>query len=183
MLETVENAIRRLILPELESLRQEQSKKKGDQTPEPSHWGFEASSVTSADLSHEPSKHACNLDVSENPKLSEEGNNSDTCKGANLTPDTTHDVERMLPSMTEDGRLLARPITKCRSFRDQSRKRCETSLLIEYFERGKGPNVYSRPSVRVKKIKDTNEHVQVSESKGSRKPSYTRRILGPRPMV
>ena len=180
LLETVENAIRRLILPELESLRQEQSKKKGDQTPEPSHWGFGASSVTSADISHETSKHACNLDVSENPKLSKEGNNSDTCKDADLTPDTPHDVERMLPSTIEDGRLLATPETNGRSFRDKSRKPSDTSLLIEYFEGGKGPNVHSRPSIRVKKINDTNEHVQVTESKGSRKPSYTQRIsLGP----
>ena len=63
----------------------------------------------------------------------------------------------------------------------------QTSLLIEYFEGGKDPNVHSRPSVRVKvtpsaarKTRDSNEHVQVTTSKGSRKPSYTRRIsLGP----
>ena len=63
----------------------------------------------------------------------------------------------------------------------------QTSLLIEYFEGGKGPKVHSRPGVRVRvrplaarKIKDTNEHVQVTASKGSRRPSYTRRIsLGP----
>lgn len=87
------------------------------------------------------------------------------------------------------------PTKKRRDSRDKGRESAfahpshhsQTSLLIEYFEGGKGPNVHSRPSVRVKvtpsaarKIKDTNEHVQVTSSKGSRKPSYTRRIsLGP----
>ena len=59
----------------------------------------------------------------------------------------------------------------------------QTSLLIEYFEGGKGSHVQSRPSVRVKvtpsaarKIKDTNERIRVSESKSGRKPSYTKRI-------
>ncbi|MCJ1383795.1 hypothetical protein MMC17_006909 [Xylographa soralifera] len=64
----------------------------------------------------------------------------------------------------------------------------QTSLLIEYFEGGKGPNVHSRPSVRVKvtpssarKSKDTKDHIQITEAGGHRKPSYTRRIsLGPR---
>ena len=63
----------------------------------------------------------------------------------------------------------------------------EISLLNEYFEGGKGPNVHSRPGVRVKvtplaarKIKDTNKHVQVTASRCSRKTSFTRRIsLGP----
>lgn len=64
----------------------------------------------------------------------------------------------------------------------------QTSLLIEYFEGGKGPNVHSRPSVRVKvtpssakKGKETKDHIQITEASGARKPSYTRRIsLGPR---
>lgn len=59
----------------------------------------------------------------------------------------------------------------------------QTSLLIEYFEGGKGPNLNSRPSVRVKvtpsaarKIKDRDDTLQISEAGGSRKPSYSRRI-------
>ncbi|MCJ1282718.1 hypothetical protein MMC26_002043 [Xylographa opegraphella] len=64
----------------------------------------------------------------------------------------------------------------------------QTSLLIEYFEGGKGPNVHARPSVRVKvtpssarKSKDTKDHIQITEAGGHRKPLYTRRIsLGPR---
>lgn len=65
----------------------------------------------------------------------------------------------------------------------------QTSLLIEYFEGGKGPNFRSRPSVRVKvtpssskKGKDIKDHIQVTQTEGNnRKPSYTRRIsLGPR---
>ena len=63
----------------------------------------------------------------------------------------------------------------------------QTSLLIEYFEGGKGPNVHSRPSVRVKvtpssarKAKGAKDHIQITEGGGHRKPSYTRRIsLGP----
>lgn len=88
------------------------------------------------------------------------------------------------------------PTKKRREHRDKDRETAltkashhsQTSLLIEYFEAGKGPNVHTRPSVRVKvtpsaarKIKDSNEHIQVTETRGSRKPSYTRRIsLGPR---
>lgn len=60
----------------------------------------------------------------------------------------------------------------------------QTSLLIEYFEAGKGPNVKSRPSVRVKvhpsrsgKNKSKQEgEVRVTESHGGRKSSFTRRV-------
>ena len=78
-----------------------------------------------------------------------------------------------------------------RGFRDKSREGIlthatyysQSSLLIEYFENNKELNIYFRLSVRVKimpsptrNIKDTNEQVQVTASKGDRKPSYTRRI-------
>ena len=59
----------------------------------------------------------------------------------------------------------------------------QTSLLIEYFEGGKGPNLNSRPSVRVKvtpssarKARERDDHIQISEAGGNRKPSYSRRI-------
>ncbi|KAF2175104.1 hypothetical protein K469DRAFT_684440 [Zopfia rhizophila CBS 207.26] len=60
----------------------------------------------------------------------------------------------------------------------------QTSLLIEYFEGGKGDGrVKSRPSVRVRvtpshrKSKSTNDHLQITQTnRNGRKPSYTRRI-------
>ena len=61
----------------------------------------------------------------------------------------------------------------------------QTSLLIEYFEGGKGSKAESRrPSVRVKvtpsskssKSRSADDHIQITERKGTRKPSYTKRI-------
>lgn len=61
----------------------------------------------------------------------------------------------------------------------------QTSLLIEYFEGGKssasgtGSTSERRPSVRVRLTpsrKGKGDHIQVTESKGSRKASVTRRI-------
>lgn len=114
---------------------------------------------------------------------------------ADLATDVSRRTDRTSYSIPEDGSPVTIPTKKRRGSRDKGREgalthaahHSQTSLLIEYFEGGKGPNVHSRPSVRVKvtpsaarKIKDTNEHVQVTASKGGRKPSYTRRIsLGP----
>ena len=114
---------------------------------------------------------------------------------ADLATDVSRRTDHTSFSIPEDGSPVTIPTKKRRSSREKGREgalthasqNSQTSLLIEYFEGGKGPNVHSRPSVRVKvtpsaarKIKDTNEHVQVTASKGSRKPSYTRRIsLGP----
>lgn len=114
---------------------------------------------------------------------------------ADVATDVSRRTDRTSYSIPEDGSPVTIPTKKRRDSRDKGRESAlthashhsQTSLLIEYFEGGKGPHVHSRPSVRVKvtpsaarKIKDTNEHVQVTASKGSRKPSYTRRIsLGP----
>lgn len=65
--------------------------------------------------------------------------------------------------------------------RGHSANRSQTSLLIEYFEGGKSSStsgVERKPSVRVRltpsnKAKD---HIQITETKGSRKASLTRRI-------
>jgi len=113
---------------------------------------------------------------------------------ADLATDISRRTDKTSYSVPEDGSPVVIPTKSRRDRRDRekgttltrSSNKSQTSLLIEYFEGGKGPNVHSRPSVRVKvtpsaarKIKDTNEHVQVTASKG-RKPSYTRRIsLGP----
>ena len=112
-----------------------------------------------------------------------------------LATDISRRTDKTSYSIPEDGSPITIPTKKRRDSRNRdkdstlthSSNKSQTSLLIEYFEGGKGSNVHSRPSVRVKvtpsaarKIRNTNEHIQVTESKGSRKPSYTRRIsLGP----
>ena len=112
-----------------------------------------------------------------------------------LATDISRRTDNTSYSIPEDGSPVTIPTKKPRDSRSRDKEstvtrssnKSQTSLLIEYFEGGKGANVHSRPSVRVKvtpsaarKIRNTNEHIQVTESKGSRKPSYTRRIsLGP----
>ena len=112
-----------------------------------------------------------------------------------LATDLSRRTDNTSYSIPEDGSPVTIPTKKPRESRSRDKEstitrssnKSQTSLLIEYFGGGKGSNVHSRPSVRVKvtpsaarKIRNTNEHIQVTESKGSRKPSYTRRIsLGP----
>ena len=120
--------------------------------------------------------------------------------GGEATPtDIETDVSRRTDhtsvSIPEDGSPVT-ITTKKRAEREEKERarpplgrshQSQTSLLIEYFEAGKGPNVHNRPSVRVKvtpsaarKIKDTKDHIQITEAGGNRKTSYTRRIsLGP----
>ncbi|KAL8713796.1 MAG: hypothetical protein Q9220_002323 [cf. Caloplaca sp. 1 TL-2023] len=116
--------------------------------------------------------------------------------GTDLATDISRRTDKTSFSIPEDGSPVTISTKKRRENRERDREHTltkashhsQTSLLIEYFEGGKGPNVHARPSVRVKvtpsaarKIKDTNEHIQVTEVGGPRKPSYTRRIsLGPR---
>ena len=114
---------------------------------------------------------------------------------ADLATDLSRRTDKTSYSIPEDGSPVTIPTKKRRGSRGREKEetfarssnKSQTSLLIEYFGGGKSPTVHSRPSVRVKvtpsaarKIKETNEHVQVTASKGGRKPSYTRRIsLGP----
>ena len=116
--------------------------------------------------------------------------------GTDLATDVSRRTDRTSYSIPEDGSPVTINTKKRKDKRDREQEgtltkkshQSQTSLLIEYFEGGKGPNVHSRPSVRVKvtpsaarKIKDTNEHIQITTAGSSRKPSYTRRIsLGPR---
>lgn len=116
--------------------------------------------------------------------------------GTDLATDVSRRTDHTSLSIPEDGSPVIIPIKRKKEKRDRSHEgalarashQSQTSLLIEYFEGGKGPNVHARPSVRVKvtpsaarKIKDTSEHIQITEAGGARKPSYTRRIsLGPR---
>ncbi|OAX78839.1 hypothetical protein ACJ72_06848, partial [Emergomyces africanus] len=111
--------------------------------------------------------------------------------GTDLATDLSRRTDKTSYSIPDDGS----PITISTRRRSQNRDRedsklsrtshqSQTSLLIEYFEGGKkGGGLNSRPSVRVKvtpsaarKIRDQNDHIQISESGGGRKPSYTRRI-------
>ncbi|KAL9605361.1 MAG: hypothetical protein Q9179_001454 [Wetmoreana sp. 5 TL-2023] len=116
--------------------------------------------------------------------------------GTDLATDVSRRTDKTSFSIPEDGSPVTITTKKRRDHRDKDREHTltkashhsQTSLLIEYFEGGKASNVHSRPSVRVKvtpsaarKTKDTNEHIQITEATGTRKPSYTRRIsLGPR---
>ncbi|KAK2768137.1 hypothetical protein FQN53_006288 [Emmonsiellopsis sp. PD_33] len=112
--------------------------------------------------------------------------------GTDLATDLSRRTDKTSYSIPDDGS----PITISTRRRSQHRDRddaklsrtshqSQTSLLIEYFEGGKkGGGLNSRPSVRVKvtpssarKTKDQNDTtIQISESSGGRKPSYTRRI-------
>ncbi|KAL8815094.1 MAG: hypothetical protein Q9223_005735 [Gallowayella weberi] len=116
--------------------------------------------------------------------------------GTDLATDLSRRTEKTSISIPEDGSPVTITTKKRRENRDRSREHTltkashhsQTSLLIEYFEGGKGPSVHSRPSVRVKvtpsaarKAKDTNDHIQITKAGDNRRPSYTRRIsLGPR---
>ncbi|KAI4211464.1 MAG: hypothetical protein LQ351_005766 [Letrouitia transgressa] len=115
--------------------------------------------------------------------------------GTDLATDVSRRTDKSSFSIPEDGSPVTISTKKRRDHHDKEHDasftkashHSQTSLLIEYFEGGKGPSVHTRPSVRVKvtpsaarKIKDTNEHIQITEASGNRKPSYTRRIsLGP----
>ena len=87
----IENAIRRVIMPELKKMKQEQreqTKRKGGQTLEPGHRGFPASPVMSADLFPKPSKHASSdSGASENLESSRDDNNTEVYKDADLNAD------------------------------------------------------------------------------------------------
>jgi len=116
--------------------------------------------------------------------------------GTDLATDISRRTDRTSYSIPDDGSPITISTRRKRDHRDKEQEgtltrashHSQTSLLIEYFEGGKGPNVRSRPSVRVKvtpsaarKIKDTNDHIQISETGGTKTPSYSRRIsLGPR---
>jgi hypothetical protein len=120
----------------------------------------------------------------------------DDVTGTDLATDLSRRTDHTSYSIPEDGSPITLTTSKRKDHKQKDREhtltrtthQSQTSLLIEYFEGGKGPNVHSRPSVRVKvtpssarKSKDTKDHIQITEAGGHRKPSYTRRIsLGPK---
>ena len=115
--------------------------------------------------------------------------------GTDLATDISRRTDRTSYSIPEDGSPVTISTSKKRDHKHKDHDKnltrashqSQTSLLIEYFEGGKGPNVHARPSVRVRvtpssarRFKDTKDHIQITEGGSHRKPSYTRRIsLGP----
>ena len=116
--------------------------------------------------------------------------------GTDFATDLSRRTDHTSYSIPEDGSPVTITTSKRKDHKQKEREntltrtsqQSQTSLLIEYFEGGKGPNVHTRPSVRVKvtpssgrKSKDSKDHIQITEAGGHRKPSYTRRIsLGPK---
>ncbi|KAJ6440325.1 Methionine aminopeptidase 2 [Purpureocillium lavendulum] len=100
---------------------------------------------------------------------------TDTTTPTELTTDVSKPGdEKSSYSLPEDGT----PVTI--RTRGHKSNRSQTSLLIEYFEGGKaGPGSDRKPSVRVRLTpskKSKGDHIQVTETKGTRKASLTRRI-------
>ncbi|POR36808.1 Mitochondrial substrate carrier family protein L [Tolypocladium paradoxum] len=101
---------------------------------------------------------------------------TETATPTELTTDVSKPGdEKSSYSLPEDGT----PVTI--RTRGHKANRSQTSLLIEYFEGGKGASGSTdrKPSVRVRLTpskKSKGDHIQVTETKGSRKVSLTRRI-------
>lgn len=107
--------------------------------------------------------------------------------------DVSRRTDRTSYSIPEDGSPITISTRRKRQDRERDKEgkltrsshHSQTSLLIEYFEGGKGrSSVQARPSVRVKvtpsaarKIKDTNEHIQITETGKARQASYSKRVL------
>jgi hypothetical protein len=109
--------------------------------------------------------------------------------GTDLATDISRRTDKTSYSIPDDGSPITISTRRKSTPGDKYDKKghshqSQTSLLIEYFEGGKtGGDVRSRPSVRVKvtpsaakKIKDSHDHIQITESNGSKRPSYSRRI-------
>lgn len=110
-----------------------------------------------------------------------------------VATDISKRTDKSSYSVPDDGSPLVIPTRRRNRDRDRGDEsklsrgphHSQTSLLIEYFEGGKGASssLVSRPSVRVrvtpssKKLKDQRDHqIQVSESNGGQKPVFSRRI-------
>lgn len=103
---------------------------------------------------------------------------TDTTTASELATDLSRPLdEKSSYSIPEDGT----PVTI--RTRGHKANKSQTSLLIEYFEGGKAGGSAStsdrKPSVRVRLTpskKSKGDHIQVTETKGTRKASLTRRI-------
>lgn len=110
--------------------------------------------------------------------------------GTDLATDVSRRTDKTSFSIPDDGRPVTIPTQRRhRAHGDDSKlsrsaQHSQTSLLIEYFEGGKGSgSLVSRPSVRVRvtpsasrKSKDQQDHIQITEHGSGRKPVYSRRI-------
>ncbi|KAL3479893.1 hypothetical protein BJX99DRAFT_54004 [Aspergillus californicus] len=109
--------------------------------------------------------------------------------GTDLGTDISRRTDKTSYSIPDDGSPVIIPTSRKHRSRGEDTKlsrsahHSQTSLLIEYFEGGKGSGgaIVSRPSVRVrvtpssgKKSKDPSVHI--TDSSGNRRPSYSRRI-------
>ncbi|KAL2862847.1 uncharacterized protein BJX67DRAFT_287724 [Aspergillus lucknowensis] len=108
--------------------------------------------------------------------------------GTELGTDISRRTDKTSYSIPDDGSPVTIPTRRKHRSRGEESKlsrsghHSQTSLLIEYFEGGKGSGaIVSRPSVRVrvtpssgKKSKDPSVHI--TDSGGNRRPSYSRRI-------
>ena len=182
-------------MPTLETLKQEQ-RTKLNELNHPDSTSSDGNAPR-AEFAHKLSKHSTAPDPSGDiyAFTNRDEKNPYVCAEDDLAMDVSRRTDRTSYRVPEDGSPITIPTKKRRDSRDKGRESAlthashhsQTSLLIEYFEGKKGSNVHSRPCVRVRrapsaarKTKDTNEHVQVTASKGSRKPCYIRRIsLGP----
>ncbi|KAI2730367.1 hypothetical protein CBS147332_2219 [Penicillium roqueforti] len=116
----------------------------------------------------------------------------DSATGTDLATDLSRRTDKTSYSIPDDGSPVTVSTRRQRE-REEKLSRAQqdshTSLLIEYFEGGKGSSgIVSRPSVRVRvtpssarKSRDKKDHFQITESSRShsRKPSYTHRISLP----
>ncbi|OCK79148.1 hypothetical protein K432DRAFT_75808 [Lepidopterella palustris CBS 459.81] len=115
--------------------------------------------------------------------LSSIDNDIDTTLGDDLDTDVSRRTDKTSFSIPEDGSPVTITTAK-KELNLRGAHPSQTSLLIEYFEAGKGDKVHSRPSVRVRvtpsshrRNKTANDHIQITQTiKNSRKPSYTKRI-------
>src|SRR5450432_2828967 len=114
---------------------------------------------------------------------------TDSNIGTELETDISRVTNKTSQTIPEDGTPVVVSTRKKGHHRDvESLTRANhpsaTSLLIEYFEGGKGKETENRkPSVRVKvtpssksRSRSRNEHVQITERTGTRRPSRTQRI-------
>lgn len=112
--------------------------------------------------------------------------------GTEVNTDLSRATDKTSYSIPEDGSPITISTRKTRRDKERSsltkeNHQSQTSLLIEYFEGSKdGKSESRRPSVRVKvtpssqkKGRKSNDHIQITESTGTRKPSYTKRISLP----
>ena len=112
--------------------------------------------------------------------------------GGSVTPtelatDISRRTDNTSHTVPDDGRPITITTSKKRRAGgklSKSQHHSQTSLLIEYFEGGKGQDITSRPSVRVKVRPSTSRkagekadgEIVVTQARGSRKPSYSKRI-------